>query len=100
LTGRLVDAEGKPLSNVSLHLHYPSLPAPGLGPLEQEFKTDRAGRFRVEGLLPELKHELTLTEGKAKKVAAAAGNPVTGLSVKSGEVKELGDVPVKPETKR
>jgi RNA polymerase sigma factor (sigma-70 family) len=99
LTGRIVDAEGKPLSDVSLHLHYPSLPAPGLGPLEQEFKTDRAGRFRVEGLLPELKHELTLTGAAAKTVALSAGDRLKELTVRSGEVKDLGDIRVE-QTKK
>jgi RNA polymerase sigma factor (sigma-70 family) len=95
LTGRIVDAEGKPLSDVSLHLHYPSLPAPGLGPLEQEFKTDGAGRFRVESLLPDLKHELTLSGDPAKKVSLSAGDQLKGLSARAGEIKDLGDILVK-----
>jgi RNA polymerase sigma factor (sigma-70 family) len=95
LTGRIVDAEGKPFSDVSLHLHYPSLPAPGLGPLEQDFKTDRAGRFRVEGLLPGQKHELTLNGDPAKKITLSAGDRLKGLSARAGEVKDLGDIAVK-----
>ncbi len=94
LTGRLVDEQGKPLADVRVSLHVPSLPAPGLGAL-QEFRTDKEGRFRVEGLLPGLKHKLTLTAGKANKVAIVAGDPLNGLSVGSGEVKDLGDIPVK-----
>jgi hypothetical protein len=94
LTGRLVDEQGKPLANVRVDLHALSLPAPGLGSL-QEFRTDKEGRFRVTGLLPDLKHKLTLTAGAANKVAVAAGDPLHGLSVKAGEVKDLGDITVK-----
>jgi RNA polymerase sigma factor (sigma-70 family) len=94
LTGRLVDEQGKPLADVRVNLHALSLPAPGLGSL-QEFRTDKEGRFRVEGLLPGLKHKLTLTAGKANKVAIAAGDPLNELSVKAGEVKDLGDIAVK-----
>jgi hypothetical protein len=94
LTGRLVDEHGKPLADVRVSLHAPSLPAPGLGAL-QEFRTDKEGRFRVEGLLPELKHELTLADGARKKVSLTAGDQLKGLVVRAGEVKELGDIPVK-----
>lgn len=99
LTGRLVDAEGKPLRDLSLHLHYPSLPAPGLGPLEQDFKTERAGRFRIEGLLPDLEYELTVSAGAAKKAPLSAGDRLKGLLAQSGEVKELGDIRVKQSNK-
>jgi hypothetical protein len=94
LTGRLVDEQGKPLADVRVSLHASSLPEPGLGSL-QEFRTDREGRFRVEGLLPELKHELTLTDGARKKVSLTAGDQLKGLAVPAGEVKDLGDIPVK-----
>jgi protocatechuate 3,4-dioxygenase beta subunit len=94
LTGRLVDEQGKPLVNVRVDLHALSLPAPGLGSL-QEFRTDKKGRFRVEGLLPGLNHELTLTDGARKKVSLTAGDQLKELVVGSGEVKDLGDIPVK-----
>jgi RNA polymerase sigma factor (sigma-70 family) len=94
LTGRLIDEQGKPLAGVRVDLRGPSLPAPGLGSL-QEFRTDRDGRFRVEGLLPGMKHELTLTGEPAKKVTLTAGDRIKGLSARSGEIKDLGDIPVK-----
>jgi hypothetical protein len=94
LTGRLVDEQGKPLADVRVGLHASSLPEPGLGSL-QEFRTDQEGRFRVEGLLPELKHELTLTDGARKKVSLTAGDQLKGLAVRAGELKDLGDIPVK-----
>src|SRR5262249_6969301 len=52
LTGRLVDADGKPLAGVRVWWKAPGLPAPGLRPADQIVETDRDGRFRVEGLVP------------------------------------------------
>jgi RNA polymerase sigma factor (sigma-70 family) len=94
LTGRLVDEQGKPLADVRIALHYPSLPAPGLGAL-QEFRSDRDGRFRVEGLLPGHKHELTLSGDPTKKITLTVGDRLKGLSARAGEVKDLGDIAVK-----
>jgi RNA polymerase sigma factor (sigma-70 family) len=96
LTGRLVDVHGKPQAGVRVRLVYPALPAPGLRPMDKDFLTDREGRFRVEGLAPGLKHELTLHPDPAAKVALSAGDKLKGLSTGAGEVKDLGDVRVKP----
>jgi hypothetical protein len=111
LTGRLVNAEGKPLAGVKMHLEYPNSPDTGMRPPLQAFSTGRDGRFRVEGLLPGLKHELILGGEPAKvrsapagredlnEAARSAGERLQGLSARSGEVKELGDIPVKPGKK-
>ena len=66
VTGRLLDAGGKPLTGVKVYLKYPHTPDSGMRPPDQEFAVDRDGRFRVEALLPDLEHELTL-EHAAKK---------------------------------
>jgi RNA polymerase sigma factor (sigma-70 family) len=113
LTGRLVDAEGKPLAGVTIHLEYPNSPDAGMRPPLQAFSTGRDGRFRVEGLLPGLEHALILA-GEAPKVrsglpvpgrefekeARSAGKRLQGLSARSGEVKDLGDIPVKQREKK
>jgi hypothetical protein len=91
LTGRLVGASGKPLSGIRITLHYPRLPSPGVRPPDESAVTDAAGRFRIEGLLPGLKHELAL---KKEKATLSAGEALKGLSARSGEVKDLGDVRV------
>src|SRR5262249_1487982 len=93
LAGRLVDGEGKPLAGVRLRLGCAPLPAPGLGPLEEEVRADQDGRFRVGGLVPGLKHRLTLTAA-GKGVTLSAGPALEGLSAPAGEVRELGDVRV------
>jgi protocatechuate 3,4-dioxygenase beta subunit len=94
VTGRLVDPAGKPLADVRLRLHYPSLPAPGMKPGGEEFQTDRAGRFRAEGLLPGLEHELTLAGGPGKDLTSSAGGALRKRTARAGEVKDLGDVKV------
>src|SRR5262249_11453335 len=84
ITGRLVEA-GKPLAGVRVGLKYPDLPAPGVRPPDREFRSDAEGRFRVEGLLPGLKHELTLgAEGK-HTITVQPGDRLQGLVTRSGE---------------
>jgi RNA polymerase sigma factor (sigma-70 family) len=90
LTGRLVDADGKPHSGVKVRLHYPTLPPPGMQPWDKPAETDRDGRFRVEGLLPGLRHELSL-EG----ATVLDGKALKGLSTSAGEVKDVGTIRVK-----
>jgi RNA polymerase sigma factor (sigma-70 family) len=82
LAGRLLSADGKPLAGVRVSLSYPSLPRPGMPGPPKQVLTDTGGRFRIEGLLPGLKHELTLgSSGTLKDLSAAAG-----------QTRELGDV--------
>jgi hypothetical protein len=96
LTGRLVDSKGKPYSGVLLRLRYPARPNPGMVQPEKEFVTDRDGRFRVERLLPGLKHELTLRgETKEEDIEFSVGETLKGLTAKAGEARELGDIPAK-----
>src|SRR5262249_30645221 len=90
LIGRLVDGNGKPLSGVRGGLQYPSFPDPGMRPPEEAIKTDREGRFRVEGLIPGRKHELTVT--RDKKDINLSADVLKQLSAAAGEVKDLGDI--------
>jgi hypothetical protein len=84
LKGRLVDARGQPLRDVRLRLDYP----------EEEFTTDRQGQFRVEGVVPGRKHELTLASSPKPGFTGSVGNKLQGLTTRSGEVRDLGDVRV------
>lgn len=99
LTGRLIDGEGKPLADLRVGPKYPDLAEPGMRPWNEEVRTDRDGRFRVEGLLPDREHELILAGDPAKKVSLSAGDRLKGLSARAGEVKDLGDILVKPNEK-
>jgi RNA polymerase sigma factor (sigma-70 family) len=97
LEGRLVDDNGKPLSGVRVKSWH-GFPAPGLWPPGQaggEVPTDRKGRFRLEYLVPGLKRELILTGDTKKGFGLSAGNKLKELVVQPGEVKNLGDIPVK-----
>ncbi|HKB41922.1 MAG TPA: hypothetical protein VKD72_36180, partial [Gemmataceae bacterium] len=95
LTGRLVDDAGKPLAGVRVGLKYPDLPEPGARPPDGEFHSDAEGRFRVEGLLPGLKHELALGSDGKRTVTPRTPDRLKDLSTAPGEVKDLGEVRVK-----
>jgi hypothetical protein len=106
LTGRLVDVEGKPVAHRKIYLRYPDAPGSGMRPPDQEFATDRDGRFRVEGLLPDRDHELILErgtkptvpvfEGKmTQDVILSDGNASKKLKTHAGEVKDLGGITLK-----
>jgi hypothetical protein len=99
LTGRLVDGEGKPVVGVRLGWRYPALPAPGLAPPAEALTSDAVGHFRVEGLAPELKFDITL-RGDGKKVTG--GEALKGLTLEAGQAKDVGDVRVQiaPEPKK
>jgi RNA polymerase sigma factor (sigma-70 family) len=99
LTGRLVDGDGNPVAGIRLGWRYPSLPAPGLAPPAEPFTTDAEGRFRIEGLAPGLKFEITLSHNAKKGTAFSAGEALKGQAVEPGQAKELGDVRVKATPK-
>jgi RNA polymerase sigma factor (sigma-70 family) len=87
LTGRLVGADGKPRASVELEVTF--RPA-GWGSWfeysAERVKTDREGRFRVEGLLPD--RDFRLSDGKGRSLAVRAP--------RSGRAADLGDVEMKP----
>jgi RNA polymerase sigma factor (sigma-70 family) len=86
VTGRLVGADGKPQAGVELEVTFQPkgwgsrfnyLPAP--------VKTDREGRFRVEGLLPGYEFRLSDTRGELR----------VGGALRAGQATDLGDVRLK-----
>jgi hypothetical protein len=95
LTGRLIDAEGKPFTKVKIRLKYPDSPGSGVRPPDQEFATDREGRFRVEGLLPNRDHKLILEHGPGKNSAVSATTDLNNLKTREGEIKNVGDITIK-----
>jgi hypothetical protein len=95
LTGRLVDGDGKAVSGVRLGWDYPGLPAPGMAPPAEPFTTDAEGRFRVEGLAPGVKFEITLRGDEKKAGTLSAGEALKDLSLEAGQTKDLGNVRVK-----
>jgi protocatechuate 3,4-dioxygenase beta subunit len=106
-TGRVLDAQGRPMAGLTVTAHFsPGGPeADGLpwtelmqnglyGLLLREVSTDREGRFRIEGLLPGLRYELTVAQGKIGEGAAAVHR--TDLAPEAGKDRDLGDVTAKP----
>jgi RNA polymerase sigma factor (sigma-70 family) len=97
ITGRLLDLDGLPITGVNitpsgekgttseLYRH--------LSPQAELPRTDKDGRFRVDGLVPEVKFSLGLHKGRTYYI----GEPRIGLrQVESGKTLDLGDVRVKP----
>jgi RNA polymerase sigma factor (sigma-70 family) len=92
VTGRLLDASGQvvrrgallcPRSFAADSLQVGSLP-------QNSFPLGTDGKFRIEGLVPGLKYHLASIEGNMFR-----GDVVKNLTVKTGETKDLGDVPIK-----
>ncbi len=102
VVGRIVDDEGKPKPSMSLtntdgsYSKHPedSDVVPG-GDWNGGLGLGNDGKFRVEGLVPGLKYHLSANES-----FTGVGKLIDDVIVKSGEVKDLGDlkvIPVKPE---
>jgi hypothetical protein len=95
--GRILDRDGQPLAGADIEIS-------GLDQITSEFyrqlrlrqqpiRTDKEGRFRVEGIVPQVKFTVNITKGRTYFV----GEPRIGVKqVKPGETLDLGDVRVKP----
>jgi protocatechuate 3,4-dioxygenase beta subunit len=90
LTGRLVDAAGKPRAGVGLQVSFRMKKGPGWTSYRPGgIETDEQGRFRLEALLPG--HEFRLTDGLYRSPAEL----VLSQAPRSGQTKDLGDVQLK-----
>jgi 5-hydroxyisourate hydrolase-like protein (transthyretin family) len=93
VTGRLVDAGGKPRAGVELGLWFrhkgESVYFSESDYLPEPVKTDAEGKFRVGALLPG--YEYQFSDGKG------GGRFPVGKELGSGQTKDLGDVRIKQE---
>jgi hypothetical protein len=64
----------------------------GLVPPGRPLRTDASGRFRVEGLVPGLKHRLTLATAAGASLTPVVPERLRDLAPRPGEVLDLGDV--------
>jgi protocatechuate 3,4-dioxygenase beta subunit len=85
-TGRLVGADGKPRAGVELVLRFQTKDWPAWRDYFPRYlQTDADGRFHIEALVPDYQYRLK----------DATGEAVFGDGLRSGEVKDLGDVRLK-----
>jgi hypothetical protein len=85
VTGRLVDEDGQPRKGANLlYWSAPSLAASGL-------RTDKEGKFRLEGLTSGLKYSLAVV----RVANVLEGRVFQDLTVKPGQIRDLGDVRAK-----
>jgi RNA polymerase sigma factor (sigma-70 family) len=95
--GRLLDIDGQAIAGVEIGLAFDDGDAREmyrrLHPDRPPTRTDKEGRFRIEGVVPGVKFGLSLRQGRIY----LAGEPRIGLrQVKPGETLELGDIHTKP----
>jgi RNA polymerase sigma factor (sigma-70 family) len=94
--GRLLTNDGQPLAGADIYLNWMDAIANQLyGGVEKrpKVRTDKEGRFRFEGIVPELKFQLGIIRGET----IFLGEPPIGTrQVKAGATLDLGDVRVKP----
>jgi hypothetical protein len=91
LTGRLLDADGKPIARASVYA--PGGPgrdrrAVDTVPIATVF-TDATGRFTIEGLLPGVPYQLNYREFQPP---GRGGRATDEVSLKPGEDRDLGDL--------
>jgi len=101
LTGRLVTPEGEPFKDGRLSALRGPIGEPdaveenpAVGSLPADVLPDKDGKFRIQGVIPGLTYNLGFIKGNyLHRLGGAAGGKLT---IKPGETKDLGDVPVKP----
>jgi RNA polymerase sigma factor (sigma-70 family) len=108
MTGRVVDASGRPLAGIFISLWYKDvlinkhIPFAVLGrnlpgPLhDPRTKTDAEGKFRLAGCLPALKYRIF---GSGGALGERSVDLATVVSAESGKVKDIGEVKIKESPK-
>jgi 5-hydroxyisourate hydrolase-like protein (transthyretin family) len=99
--GRLVGADGKPLAGVEVRLYFRERAAEEVHEEAHRTKlavTDAAGAFTIDDVLPGLKFELSF--GNERRKFEQVTKPAEPAEVKPGEVKNLGEIPVKRARER
>ncbi len=102
VTGRLLDREGQPIAGAFVELGTREGPYGTARELYRHlqqrrppFRTDKDGRFRVEGIVPDVKFMLGIYQ--QDRILLAGGEPPVGVrQVKPGETLDLGTIHVKP----
>ena len=94
---RVLDSEGAPVANAAVKLDYWNGSARELarqlGKGETPIRADSAGRFRIEGVLPDIPFELFFRNGPTSLVLQP--RRPTGKAV-AGDTLDLGDLRPRP----
>ena len=93
VTGRVVDDQGDPRTDVEIYSTNPMQLDPERGQLANKVNVDSRGRFRIEGLVPGVKYDAYANS------INAFGTILNGVQVGPREVKELGDILLPPSKK-
>jgi RNA polymerase sigma factor (sigma-70 family) len=94
LTGRVMTPDGDPLTDVEVASANGIVPDPALGSFRNRIRPDKEGRFRIEGLIPGLKYNLSVLKGYYG--LQIVNGKSKDLTIAAGETKDLGEIRVKP----
>jgi RNA polymerase sigma factor (sigma-70 family) len=97
--GRLLDADGKPVAGVVVDPRYHERMANGMHGRVHEARpiaTDAAGVFVLDHVIPDMTFELTFRRGRREFKREAIAGEAT-IQVQSGQVRDVGDIRVKPQ---
>src|SRR5262249_51466543 len=102
LTGRFVTTDGKPLGELAVYPKTMEPPADirmppkfdtTAGSFTRYVRTDKDGRFRIEGLAPGLNYRVQIQRGMF--VLSPEGKQAERATLKPGETKDLGDLRIR-----
>jgi RNA polymerase sigma factor (sigma-70 family) len=87
VVGRLVDDDGRPVANAQITVRLRRSQDFFPRPHSRHFRTDGNGKFRISGLVPGLSYQADVLPPGGYSRAIFGG-----LALKTGQVKDLGDV--------
>lgn len=96
VVGRLINGNGQPLAGADINLSLFDEPGRSLYRVAQHqptARTDKDGRFRLEGIVPELRFRLGIVRGRTFFLGEP---PIGDKQLKRAETLDLGEVRVKP----
>jgi Sigma-70, region 4 len=96
ITGRFVDEDGLPLARARIQIAIFDLNGQNLPDGVETVTADAEGRFRLEGFVSGVDMRVAIEASNRPDVPLDGGDALRKPSVGPGEVRDLGDVKVKP----
>lgn len=98
LTGRAVDANGKPITGLDVHVRYGNRPVQeAAGGIRTTTTTDANGEFRVDGVFPGQEFQVFYHKGRMRFGPDYELAPKRALA-RHGDTLKLGDLKLEPNT--